>query len=575
MESCTNGSDFTILEEGVTARDVIDQKINEQMLMDNTDAFLVADLGDLVNRHLRWQRALPRVKPFYAVKCNSSKPVVQILAQMGTGFDCASKNEIALIQDIGVPAERIIYANPCKENSHIKYAASHGVQMMTFDNEDELPKVAMSHPTAKMVLRIATNDSKSDLPLTEKFGASINECNGLMEQAKALNVDITGVSFHVGSGCTDPNAFTQAIAEARLVFDIGTNLGFCMNFLDIGGGFPGSDGVKVLFEEITAVINPALDLYFPEESEVQIIAEPGRYYVASSFTLAVNIITRRIIKTAQSSSSDEETENKETIMYHLNDGVFGVLIIYSQMSGTVKPLLYKKYCPDQQLYNTRVWGPTLAEEDHISDQWKLPKLEIGDWLIFQNMGAYTISLSSNFNGFQRSHIHYVMSKVPWKTLQKIKTGNQAQGEEQEKPSIFNQLDSMQLFYIASDNLKNSLHIPVIPLLLVNSPAWSEICVGCNELVEDLHSRCHILILQNEQKFLKEAKPDLTTLAKGFCTAESIGMASFCTVSAYRFFEQQKWSHLDIQVWIHPENTKNACCDSTSYFRAVIIEQHIL
>ncbi|XP_067908860.1 ornithine decarboxylase-like [Heterodontus francisci] len=402
---------------------LIEQQIYKLSLQDNTDAFYVADLGDLVNQHLRWQRALSRVKPFYAVKCNSSKPVVQILAQMGIGFDCASKNEIALIQDIGVPAERIIYANPCKGNSHIKYAASHGVQMMTFDNEGELLKVSMSHPTAKMVLRIRTNDSMS--PLCAKFGASINECRKLMECAKALDLDIVGVSFHVGSGCTDAKIFARAIADARVVFDIGIHLGFHMHLLDIGGGFPGSGDEKITFEEVTSVINPALDIYFPEENGVQIIAEPGRYYVTSSFTLAVNIIARKIIKNVSTGSKDE------TIMYYLNDGLYGSFSIFATYRDLLKPIVYKKNCLDQQLYNTRVWGPTCNILDHIADHWKLPKQDIGDWLLLQNTGAYTVSTSTTFNGFHGAPAHYVISKEAWETLQKIKKENKSPVEEQD------------------------------------------------------------------------------------------------------------------------------------------------
>ncbi|XP_072365569.1 antizyme inhibitor 2-like isoform X1 [Scyliorhinus torazame] len=426
MASCIFDSGFNALEDGLTVRDAIDKNIIEHQLKGITDAFHVADLGALVDQHLRWQRALPRVEPFYAVKCNSSKPVVQILAQMGMGFDCASKNEIALIRDIGVAAERIIYANPCKESSHIKYAASRGVRTMTYDNEDELPKVAMNHPTAKMVLRIAVDDSKSSFPLSGKFGAPMNECKVLMESARALNMDIIGVSFHVGSGCTDPNAFTQAIAEARLVIDIGIDLGFHMNLLDIGGGFTGAD--HILFEEMATVINHALDIYFPEESQVQIIAEPGTYYVASTFTLAVNIIGRKIVKNEQLCSDDKEADNKKVIMYYLNDGNFGSLLDFDH---NLKPLLCKKHSPDQQLYNSRVWGPTTDNQDHISDRWKLPELEIGDWLIFENIGAYSISMSSNFSGFQCAPIHYVMCNVTWKTFQKIKEECQAGGEGQE------------------------------------------------------------------------------------------------------------------------------------------------
>ncbi|XP_072365568.1 ornithine decarboxylase 1-like [Scyliorhinus torazame] len=424
MESWIAGSEIVILEEDITVGNVIDQKINEQMDRDLTDAFIIVDLGALVDQHLRWQRALPRVEPFYAVKCNSSKPVVQILAQMGMGFDCASKNEIALIRDIGVAGERIVYANPCKESSHIKYAASRGVQLLTFDNEDELHKVAMNHPAAKLVLRIATNYSATQISLSEKFGATISECGHLMECAAALKLDIIGVSFHIGSGCTELEHFTRAIADARIVFDMGIHLGFHMGVLDIGGGFPGSRNEKVIFEELTAVINPALDIYFPEGNGVKIIAEPGRYYVTSSFTLAVNIIARRIITNSQSSSNDE-AENNKTIMYYINDGLYGSFDNVSQFRDLLKPILYKKDIPDQKLYRTMVWGPTCDAFDYITDIWKLPELKIGNWLLLQNMGAYTVSTLTTFNGFDGPTADYVISKKAWETVQKIKKGTES------------------------------------------------------------------------------------------------------------------------------------------------------
>nr|XP_042122922.1 ornithine decarboxylase [Peromyscus maniculatus bairdii] len=275
-----------ILDEGFTAKDILDQKINEVSSSDDKDAFYVADLGDILKKHLRWRKALPRVTPFYAVKSNDSRAIVNTLAAIGTGFDCASKTEIQLVQGLGVPPERIIYANPCKQVSQIKYAASNGVQMMTFDSEIELMKVARAHPKAKLVLRIATDDSKAVCRLSVKFGATLKTSRLLLERAKELNIDVIGVSFHVGSGCTDPETFVQALSDARCVFDMGTEVGFNMYLLDIGGGFPGSEDTKLKFEEITSVINPALDKYFPPDSGVRVIAEPGRYYVASAFTLA-------------------------------------------------------------------------------------------------------------------------------------------------------------------------------------------------------------------------------------------------------------------------------------------------
>lgn len=134
------------------------------------------------------------------------------------------QTEIQLIQSIGVPPERIIYANPCKQVSQIKHAASSGVQMMTFDSEVELMKVARAHPKAKLVLRITTDDSKAVCRLSVKFGATLKTSRLLLERAKELDLAIIGVSFHVGSGCTDPETFVQAISDARCVFDMGVSL---------------------------------------------------------------------------------------------------------------------------------------------------------------------------------------------------------------------------------------------------------------------------------------------------------------------------------------------------------------
>ncbi|KAK6488490.1 ornithine decarboxylase-like [Huso huso] len=417
----TTDFDFTFLDEGFCARDIVEHKINEVSLSDDKDAFYVADLGDVVKKHMRWTRALPRVAPYYAVKCNDSKAVVMTLASLGAGFDCASKNEIQLVQSIGVSPEKIIYANPCKQVSQIKYAAAHGVQMMTFDSEVELSKVSRSHSNAKLVLRIATDDSKAVCRLSVKFGATLKSCRSLLERAMELGVDIIGVSFHVGSGCTDPETYTQAISDARLVFDMGAEFGFNMHLLDIGGGFPGSEDVKLKFEEVTAVINTALDKYFPVESGVGVIAEPGRYYVASAYMLAVNVIAKKVVIKDQTGSDDEDDgANDRTLMYYVNDGVYGSFNCILYDHANVRPVLHKKPKPDERFYPCSIWGPTCDGLDRIVELCDMPDLQVGDWMLFENMGAYTVAASSTFNGFQKPDIHYVMSRTSWQLMQKIK-----------------------------------------------------------------------------------------------------------------------------------------------------------
>lgn len=101
-----------------------------------------------------------------------------------------------------------------------------------------------------------------------------------VQAAKAMGIDVRGVSFHVGSGATNPAAFSEAIALARAAFDAGAKLGFTMDVLDIGGGFCAGaflpDG-SVNMGGVPSAVNEALAKHFPEPSAVRIIAEPGRY----------------------------------------------------------------------------------------------------------------------------------------------------------------------------------------------------------------------------------------------------------------------------------------------------------
>lgn len=125
------------------------------------DSFFVADLGDVYRQHLKWKKNLSNVKPHYAVKCNNDPLILRLLANLGAGFDCASKAEIDQVLEMGVEPSRIIYAQPCKTKSYVRFAAEAGVKQMTFDNADELYKVKRFFPGAELFLRISTDDSAS------------------------------------------------------------------------------------------------------------------------------------------------------------------------------------------------------------------------------------------------------------------------------------------------------------------------------------------------------------------------------------------------------------------------------
>lgn len=196
--------------------------------------------------------------------------------------------------NLGVDPSRIIYANPCKQASFVRFSRQQRVAKMTFDNAEELHKIKRLYPDAELVLRILTDDSKSLCQLGLKFGAPMHSVESLLQTAKDLELNVIGVSFHVGSGCLDEHAFSDAVLRARKAFDIGEALGFKFSLLDVGGGFPGADVQDgITFEKVAAVLRPAVDALFPPE--VRVIAEPGRYYVASAFTICTSVVGRRTV----------------------------------------------------------------------------------------------------------------------------------------------------------------------------------------------------------------------------------------------------------------------------------------
>ncbi|KAJ5565057.1 hypothetical protein N7513_001299 [Penicillium frequentans] len=372
------------------------------------DPFYVADMGEVYRQHMQWKMNLGRVKPFYAVKCNPDPEVLRLMAQLGNGFDCASKSEIDLALQTGIDPSRIIYAQPCKTKSYLRYAREVGVKQMTFDNADELYKIKTHFPEAELYLRILTDDSTSLCRLSMKFGASLDVAQQLLQLAHQLELKVVGVSFHVGSGAEDPRAFLKAVQDARLVFDQAEEIGHELHTLDVGGGF-----CQDTFEKFSGILGDALETYFPPN--VRIIAEPGRYYVASAFTLAANIIARRDVP-------DPLDPSRDAYMIYLNDGVYGNFsnIIFDHQHP-VAQILSSAANPEQGTPNSAtsenisysIWGPTCDGIDVISERIDLPGLlNTGDWLYFEEMGAYTKCSATRFNGFSDNHEVIYISSEP-------------------------------------------------------------------------------------------------------------------------------------------------------------------
>jgi hypothetical protein len=132
-----------------------------------------------------------------------------------------------------------------------------------------------------------------------------------------------------------------------------------MHFLDLGGGYPGVDTPKISFDKIANVINGAIDEYFPDQSSVQIVAEPGRFFASAPFSLSTNIIATtdvpasRITKNGKQlalmfvctfvcfSFAESDNAHGDGCMYYINDGVYGSFngILYDHTHPVGRPLI--------------------------------------------------------------------------------------------------------------------------------------------------------------------------------------------------------------------------------------------
>ncbi|KAF9409216.1 hypothetical protein BGZ94_002029 [Podila epigama] len=420
------------------------------------NAFFVADLGEVYRLHRQWTTLLPRIVPYYAVKCSPDPMIVRLLTSLGAGFDCASLSELKMMAELGVDPDKVIHANPCKEATQLKFAAVHNYRMSTFDCKDELFKIKKFFPTSKMLLRISVDDSRALCKFSLKFGADLYEVGPLLDTARDLGIDVIGVCFHVGTGCFDAAAFGDAVVRARKVFDIAKEHGFDFTLLDVGGGFGSQPG---LFESAAETLNATVERLFGPK--IRVIAEPGRYFVYSAFKLGTQIISRRFFDLKQQPAvtvedenerprkrihrSDSDNDSSDSVaktekttsdtdntsstngdtkvrMYFLNEGIYGSFRIVHMDKTIHDPDVLQlggKFVYKQELSETTekeldchmssLWGPTMDPGDCLK-RLVLPLMDAGDWLCFDNMGAYTSSTSTNFHGFAKSEVVYTTTE---------------------------------------------------------------------------------------------------------------------------------------------------------------------
>ncbi|HEX7319947.1 MAG TPA: type III PLP-dependent enzyme [bacterium] len=328
----------------------------------------------------KFRTLLPRVRPYYACKANSHKFILETFAEAGTGFDVASISEIDQVSKLKVNHNRMIFANTVKRPDALKFAVNRNVKWMTFDSEYELDKIARYAPEARVIIRIKVPNVGSVVELSLKFGAEPADAISLLIKAHRMGLRPAGVSFHVGSQCLNIENYLDALEVSSIIFKDAQLKSLPLEILDIGGGFPirHLDGDKDFFANMAPRISKEIDRMF--DSNVQVIAEPGRSLVGPACSLIMTVIGKSI------------RGNKH--WYYLDDGVYGSL------SGIVYDHCKYQYQVFRRGFTqiTTLAGPTCDGFDTISVSEELPELEFGDIIYVENIGAYSWATATFFNG---------------------------------------------------------------------------------------------------------------------------------------------------------------------------------
>ncbi len=376
---------------------LINAKIDERLAEGNDNSFYILNVVDVRLKYEKWIELMPRVTPYYAVKCNDEPVILRTLADLGTGFDCASIKELDQILKMDIDRNRIIYSHTVKQPSHLKFAADNGVEMVTFDSLAELLKIRSIHPSAKVVLRMKFDAESAIALMGIKFGCDpVTEAPELIKKCKDLGMNLVGISFHVGTGTLDYKVYEAALQSVRQLFNLAEDVGLKLHLVDIGGGFMGDIN---LLANYAKYINQGIDLYFPDPA-VTIISEPGRYFLESAMTLVVEVILKK-------KSSDGH------LHYYISDSIYQSFLMAFFYEEEVHFTVIRKTEQSNQPieYPSTIWGQTCNSKDKIVDNRIIPEMEIGDYLVFENVGAYTTTVSSEFNGFKIGEIIIVDEKA--------------------------------------------------------------------------------------------------------------------------------------------------------------------
>ena len=367
----------------------------------------VYSAGTILDHYARLDAALAPLNHLicYAVKANSNRAILKLLADAGAGFDIVSGGELYRVLAAGGEPPKCTFAGVGKSPEEIEYALEQRVYSFNVESEaelDQLDRIAGAKGTrAPIALRVNpnvdphTHEYISTGLQENKFGIALDRIGVVYERAaKMRNVEIVGVQMHIGSQIEEATPFARAIGKvAPIVRELKSKYG--IKFLSIGGGMGiiyqralesgsgkwwrehGSESFVFSVRDYAAAIVPPL-----RDLEVRILIEPGRFLVGNGGVLLTRV--RYIKKT----------------------GAKKFAIVDAGMNDLIRPALYKSYhgivpitepTGDKNDEKIDIVGPVCESGDFFALDREMPELHEGDLLAIMSAGAYGFVMASNYN----------------------------------------------------------------------------------------------------------------------------------------------------------------------------------
>src|SRR5207302_6179412 len=366
--------------------------------------------GTILDHYTRLDAALAPLDHLicYAVKANSNRAILKLLADAGAGFDIVSGGELFRAIKAGADPKKCTFAGVGKTRDEIEYALEQGVYSFNVESEAELEDVdkiaGAKNSRAPIALRINpdvdphTHEYISTGSHENKFGISLEDAPRIYERAaKMQNIDIVGVQMHIGSQITEAKPFAEAIAKvAPLVRDLKSKYG--IKFFSIGGGMgiiyrralesgPGKWWHEHGGESSAFSVRDYADAIVPplRELGVGILVEPGRFLIGNAGVL----LTR--------------------VRYLKKSGQKKFAIVDAGMNDLIRPALYRSYheiVPVKEKIETEskrkmekinIVGPVCESGDFFALDREMPDVREGDLLAIMSAGAYGFVMASNYN----------------------------------------------------------------------------------------------------------------------------------------------------------------------------------